>query len=188
MVVYAKRVHVQVSFRQRVGLCLPTLPPSCSCALVPPLQAIRTGIPAHHHVPLFRYFDFSGRADGPILRKSLQDIAPRNLLLVQGTSAERADLAAHCRAALADLRTQVLQPGRREPVQLSLPRCITLFLSDQLNMNIGLQRMQRYALAQIETLVGPPDPHQVGAWGGSVGGWVHDAAPRSLPEVLTRAL
>ena len=116
-------------------------------------------------MPLFRYFDFSGRADGPILRKSLQDIAPRNLLLVQGTSAERADLAAHCRAALADLRTQVLQPGRREPVQLSLPRCITLFLSDQLNMNIGLQRMQRYALAQIETLVGPPDPHQVGAWG-----------------------
>lgn len=42
-----------------------------------------------------------------------------------------------------------------------LPPTFTVFLSDELNARLGLGRMQRYALAQLEATIGRPDPHHV---------------------------
>ena len=42
-----------------------------------------------------------------------------------------------------------------------LPPTFTVFISDELNARLGLGRMQRCALAQLEATVGRPDPHHV---------------------------
>ncbi|KAG1678052.1 hypothetical protein FOA52_000848 [Chlamydomonas sp. UWO 241] len=121
-----------------------------------------------------RFFDFSGRADGPILRKSLADAAPRALVLVRGSDTERSDLSRHCESALSDLRCAVSCPRPGQAVRVLLLPVHTVFLSDALNRSVGLQRMQRYALAQLEATVGAPDPH-------------YPALPQLLPSTSERS-
>jgi hypothetical protein len=88
-----------------------------------------------------RFFDFRGLADGPILRKSIVDMAPRNLVLVRGSAAERADLSRSCERALCDLQCCVSAPNVGQPVHVSLPSSCMFFLSDQLIERIRLLRM-----------------------------------------------
>lgn len=78
---------------------------------------------------------------------------------MRGSDGERSDLSRHCGSALADLRCAVSCPRPGEAVRVALPPVHTVFLSDALNRSVGLQRMQRYALAQVQATVGAPDPH-----------------------------
>lgn len=110
-----------------------------------------------------RFFDFCGLADGPILCKSILDMAPRHLVLVRGSSAERAELSRGCEEALSDLRCSVSVPDVGTPVHVPLPPSCTLLVSDELVEQMRLHRMQHCVLAQIEASVGPPDPHHVRA-------------------------
>eukprot|EP00798_Chlamydomonas_sp_ICE-L_P030011 gene30011-18086_t len=113
-------------------------------------------------VPGARYFDFDARADGRITKKVLQDIAPRQLVLVQGSAETKLELETHCKRELADFQTKVIamQDGARPPPALLQPELSScLCLSDALNARAHMKQMKSYGLAHVDGAVGPPDPH-----------------------------
>mmetsp|Transcript_16371 Transcript_16371/g.35393 ORF Transcript_16371/g.35393 Transcript_16371/m.35393 type:complete len:242 (+) Transcript_16371:2-727(+) len=106
-----------------------------------------------------RYFDYEGRGDSGVMKQVLQELAPRQVVLLRGSREECAELRGHCERELSDFKTRVLVPGPQEEADLSLPPCHTLQLSDDLLGRLHMAVMRSSALVALSAGLGPPDPH-----------------------------
>lgn len=102
------------------------------------------------------HFDFDARSDGRSMRTMLAHVAPRQLILVHGTTEATTGLADHLRRELAGLLTEVHTPVAGQAVELPPEPSYRLALSDELVAGIKLHQIGDYKLAWVEGLAGPP--------------------------------
>ena len=90
------------------------------------------------------------------MRTMLAHVAPRHCILVHGSSAATAALAAHLQQDLAGLLATVHTPRAGEAVELPGEPSHSLVLSNELMAGVRLHRIGDYKLGWVEGAVGPP--------------------------------
>ena len=90
------------------------------------------------------------------MRTMLAHVAPRHCILVHGSSAATAALAAHLQQELAGLLATVHTPQAGEAIELPGESFFSLVLSNELMAGVRLHRIGDYKLGWVEGAVGPP--------------------------------
>mmetsp|Transcript_2650 Transcript_2650/g.8499 ORF Transcript_2650/g.8499 Transcript_2650/m.8499 type:complete len:309 (-) Transcript_2650:903-1829(-) len=94
--------------------------------------------------------DFGGRSDGRSIKTILSHVAPRKLILVQGSPDEIAHLADHCGATLRSVTRQVLTPDILESVDVTSDTNVyRVKLRDALLASLSFSHAGDYELAPV---------------------------------------
>ena len=103
--------------------------------------------------------DYSGRSDGLSMKKIVEHVEPRRLIVVHGNDAETAAMVEYCKAA-GIAKEGVMAPAVGESVDLSSQSAShKIVLQDAMTSHLTYQQVDDYQVAYFDAVVAQPDPH-----------------------------